>query len=378
MRTFLRHTTLCLALLQAAHAAPADAERIKAAFKADMAQWNLAVSSATTAEARVTAWNARPDPAVHARKMWAVIAPALGEEWVLDPMAWFVGLTINLQAPVVAAPEAVLPAGNSAPAGGLQFAKELDAISAAVTSYHLNSAKLSPLCLAYGSGTDPRSFGLLEKLQTAATVKSVQGVAALAMAMRLRSLGDDPELMSRRLKLLRKAIIDSADVEISGVTVAKLAQDELYVIRNLTKGRVAPELTGMDSGSRPMKLSDHKAKVVVLLFWNSGVTDVVRLLESMGSLRKTYGDKGLVLIGVNNDTVANLRSIQQSDADLLDFPNFSDPRNELSATYRVGTWPLVYVLDGERKIQYVGTPGSFINASVAALLEPAAKPAPKP
>ncbi len=105
---------------------------------------------------------------------------------------------------------------------------------------------------------------------------------------------------------------------------------------------------------------------------------MVRLLESMGSLRKTYGDKGLVLIGVNNDTVANLRSIQQSDADLLDFPNFSDPRNELSATYRVGTWPLVYVLDGERKIQYVGTPGSFINASVAALLEPAAKPAPKP
>ena len=96
----------------------------------------------------------------------------------------------------------------------------------------------------------------------------------------------------------------------------------------------------------------------------------------MGALQKTYAEKGLVLVGVNNDTVANLRSIQQTDADLLGFPNFSDPRNELSGTYRVGTWPLVYVLDRERKIQYVGTPGSFVNASVAALIEPATKPAP--
>jgi peroxiredoxin len=374
MRNFIRSATLCLALLQAAPAAPADAERVKADYKAEMAKWNAAVSAATTAEARMAAWNARPDPAGFARKMWTVISPSLGEDWVADPMAWFIGLTINLQAPVPAAGDPNQP--PAPPADARQFGRELDTIATAVTSYHLTNQKLAPVCLAYAAGSDPKSFALLEKLQTAHKVPAVQGVAALATAMRLRSLGDDPELMSRRLKLLRKAIIDSADVEVSGVTVAKLAQDELYVIRNLTKGRIAPDLTGMDSGSRPMKLSDHKGKVVVLLFWNSGVTDVVRLLESMNALRETHADKGVALVGVNNDTVANLRSIQQSDADLLGFPNFSDPRNELSEAYRVGTWPLVYVLDRERKIQYVGTPGSFVNAAVAALLEPAAKPAP--
>lgn len=375
MRNLIRPAILALALLQAAPAAPADAERVKADYKAEMAKWNVAVSSAATAEARMAAWNARPDPAVYARKMWTVISPSLGESWVADPMAWFIGLTLNLQAPNPTENATPSPA-PAAPADPRQFGRELDTIATAISSYHLSNPQLAPVCLAYASGSDPKSFALLEKLQTAHTDKAVQGVAALATAMRLRSLGDDPELMSRRLKLLRKAIIDSADVEISGVTVAKLAQDELYVIRNLTKGRIAPDLTGMDSGSRPMKLSDHKGKVVVLLFWNSGVTDVVRLLESMGSLRKAYAEKGLVLVGVNNDTVANLRSIQQTDADLLGFPNFSDPRNELSVTYRVGTWPLVYVLDRERKIQYVGTPGSFVNASVAALMEPAAQPAP--
>ena len=68
--------------------------------------------------------------------------------------------------------------------------------------------------------------------------------------------------------------------------------------------------------------------------------------------------------------------INDNDTVCAMLANFSDPRNELSVTYRVGTWPLVYVLDRERKIQYVGTPGSFVNASVAALMEPAAQPAP--
>ncbi len=87
--------------------------------------------------------------------------------------------------------------------------------------------------------------------------------------MILKTLGDDPELMRKRLTYLRKAIIQSSDVNLGGTTVAKLAEDELYIIRFLTKGRVAPDLSGTDSAGRPLKLSDHKGKVIVLLFWGS-------------------------------------------------------------------------------------------------------------
>jgi hypothetical protein len=34
----------------------------------------------------------------------------------------------------------------------------------------------------------------------------------------------------------------------------------------------------------------------------------------------------------------------------------------------VASWPLVYVLDGERKIHYAGTPGSFAELTTDALL----------
>jgi peroxiredoxin len=169
-------------------------------------------------------------------------------------------------------------------------------------------------------------------------------------------------------------------VELQGVTVAKLAEDELYLIRFLTKGRVAPDLAGVDSGSRPLRLSDYRGKVVVLLFWNSNVPEVVKLLENMNRITRDRAGKPVVVVGVNNDTLANLRNMQRTDPDLLDFPNFSDPGNGLSAKFRVGTWPLVYLLDGERRIQYAGPPGSLITAAIDALLAPpkplpAARPA---
>ena len=41
MRNLIRPAILALALLQAAPAAPADAERVKADYKAEMAKWPL-------------------------------------------------------------------------------------------------------------------------------------------------------------------------------------------------------------------------------------------------------------------------------------------------------------------------------------------------
>lgn len=345
MTTRFRISALLLLLLHAvATATPTDAERVKASFKADMDRWTLEVRAAATPDARAKAWSTRPDPAVYGRKMWTIVAPFLGEEWALDPVAWFIGLTVNLQTK--------LPDGGSGPA----FAKEIESVGAAIGTYHMKSPKLAPVCLAYAAARDPQSLALLEKIQANHAVQKVQGVAALAIAMRLRALGDDPELMSKRLKLLRKAVIDSADVEIQGITVAKLAQDELYVIRYLTKGRVAPDLAGTDSGSKPLKLSDYQGKIIVLLFWNSGIDGVVPVLEAMTSLKRTYADRPVAVIGVNNDTVENLRSMQKTDSDLLDFPVFSDPQNRLATEYRVGTWPMIYILDGSRKIQYAGPP----------------------
>jgi peroxiredoxin len=362
MKRTLRLLTYGLLLLcAAANAAPADATRVKQTYQSSLEKWALDMRAAATPEARAKTWSARPDPAVFAKEMWGLISPALRDEWTLDPMAWFLGIASALRT--------TQADGSSSQA----FAQEIKAIYTAIENFHMKSAKLPPVCLALAASEDPGSLAVLEKIQTSHSVKTVQGVAALAIAMRLKFLGDDPGLMSKRLTLLRKAIIDSADVEVNGVTVAKLAEDELYIIRFLTKGRIAPDLVGTDSGPRPLKLSSYQGKVVVLLFWNRSVAEAGRVLEMATALEKKFAGKPFVVIGVNNDTRNNLREMQKQ-ADLVTFLNFSDPDNRLAREYRIGSWPLAYVLDGERKIHYAGQPGSFVELAAAALLDEA-KPA---
>ena len=52
-----------------------------------------------------------------------------------------------------------------------------------------------------------------------------------------------------------------------GASLAEIAQQELFVLRHLAIGDVAPEIKGEDIDDRPMKLSDYRGKVVVLDFW---------------------------------------------------------------------------------------------------------------
>ncbi|MES2657827.1 MAG: redoxin domain-containing protein [Verrucomicrobiota bacterium] len=335
-------------------AAPADALRIQKSYQLSMDKWALEMRIATTPEDRTKAWNSRPDATPSAKEMWKTIGSSLDQEWTLEPAAWFLRTTPGLLA--------TDENGTPQPI----FSKDCDAVRKAIETYHLKSPKLIPVCSALAASPDPRSLALLEKIQITNPDPKIQGVAALGAAMQLKSLGDNVEIMTKRLTYLRKAIIQSADVDFNGSTVAKLAEDELYIIRFLTKGRVAPDLVGVDCAGKAMSLSANQGKVIVLLFWNSNVPDAQRIVQITTALETKFKGKPLAVLGVNNDTLEKLRVLQSDGT--VPWPNFSDPENKLAQQYRVGSWPLVYVLDGERKIHYSGPPGSFAELTAEALL----------
>ena len=340
-----------------ATAAPADAQRIQKNYQAALDKWALEMRIAATPEDREKTWSSRPDATPAAKEMWAAIGGSLNQDWTLEPAAWFLRVTPGLLA--------TDENGTPQPI----FIKDCDAIRKAIETSHLKSPKLIPICSALAAGSDPRSLALLEKIQETNPDKKIQGVAALAAAMQLKNLGDNVEIMSKRLTYLRKAIIQSADVEIDGTTVAKLAEDEIYIIRFLTKGRVAPDLIGVDCAGKALSLSSNQGKVIVLLFWNSSVSDAKRVVEITTALENRFKGKPLAVIGVNNDPLEKLRVLQSDGT--VPWTNFSDPDNKLAQQYRVGTWPLVYVLDGQRKIHYTGAPGSFAELTAEALLSEA-------
>ncbi len=344
-----------LLALSRGNATPADAQRIQKTYQLRMDTWALEMRIATTPADRAKAWTSRPDATATAREMWVAIGNSLDQDWTLEPATWFFQNTPGLLAKDAA--------GIPKPI----FAKENEAIRKAIETFHLRNAKLGPVCSALAVSPDPRSLAILEKIQATHPDPQIQGIAALGAAMQLKILGDDGEIMRKRLTYLRKAIIQSSDAEMNGTAVTKLAEDELYIIRFLTKGRVAPDLVGVDSGGRALSLDANKGKVIALVFWNSNVTDAQRVVEITTAMDTKFRGKPFAIIGVNNDTTEKLRALQADGT--VPWTNFSDPENKLAGAYRVGTWPLVYVLDGERKIHYAGAPGSFAELTAAALLE---------
>jgi peroxiredoxin len=348
---------LALPLSGLSHAQPAAAELVEKEYQASMVKWSLELRLAETPDARAAAVAKRPDPHAAAKRMWAAIGGSLREEWTLEPASWFLSLASNL---VIRK-----DGGEVAPA----YAAETKAIRDAVEQHHLTSAKLTPMCFALTAGNDPGTLALLEKIIATNPDKKIQGVASLATAMVLKNSGDTPELMARRLTAIKKAIIDSADVEIAGTSVSRIAADELYIIRYLTKGRVAPDLQGTDSAGRALTLSEQKGKIIVLMFWNSNIAEANRVVDFANVLQDKFQGQPVTVLGVNNDPLDQLRGFQADGT--VRFPNFSDPENKLSAEYRIGHWPLIYVLDAERKVSFAGAPGSFVELAVGALLNPA-------
>ena len=330
-----------------------QADGIRRAYEADFKQWALKLQIATRPEDRAKIAAERPDADAAARRMWSAIRPNLAEPWTLEPAAWLLRLG----------------AGSAVEVGGDGAfpAEAATAIREAVVKHHLASEGLAPLCMAVVATNHPGSLPLLERIEKESPHKKTQGVAALAIAMMLKDLSDEPEVMRRRLTLLRKAIIESSEVEIQGVSVATLAADELYVIRFLSKGREAPDLVGSGSGGEPIKLSDFRGKVAVLLFWRSEDGSAEQLCQMVKGIRERFAGKPFEIVGVHRDSIASLRGLQRSGD--VEWPNFSDPENKLGNEFRIASWPAAYVLDGERRIHYAGPMGSFVELTASALLQ---------
>jgi hypothetical protein len=165
---------------------------------------------------------------------------------------------------------------------------------------HLLSDRLGPLCerISYGfcSQYEPFLRAVLEKNPR----KEIRAQAGLGLAhflhnrsLRLDLVRDKTALarefadlygkeyleglmrqdrardVAEAEALLVRATRDHGDVKLpDGETVAEKAEPELFGIRHLAVGKVAPDIEGEDQDGVKFKLSDYRGKVVLLDFWS--------------------------------------------------------------------------------------------------------------
>ena len=78
---------------------------------------------------------------------------------------------------------------------------------------------------------------------------------------------DPAKLAKESEDLFERTVKEFGDLKSHRGPFADAAKGELFEVRNLAVGKVAPDIEGEDIDGVKFKLSDYRGKVVVLDFW---------------------------------------------------------------------------------------------------------------
>lgn len=177
--------------------------------------------------------------------------------------------------------------------------------------------------------------------------------------------------------LLERVVAEFADVRdwyTPNRTIGAVAEGELFAARNLTVGKVAPEVEGKDHESKPFALSDYRGKVVVLTFSANWCGPCVGMYPEERELVKTHEGDPFALVSVNSD--AELGTLKESIASgEITWRCWWDGGMDGPITTRWGVIaiPAVFVLDQSGTIRFKDVRGEELKAAVAALLSEASR-----
>jgi hypothetical protein len=152
---------------------------------------------------------------------------------------------------------------------GAELAKLRDEAIESLARDHLEdpgTRAAFPMLTYYPS---PAGDALLKRA-AASSNREVRGTAIFWQAESLRrsaeQTGDSGKLAEAKT-LYQQVAREFADVKSFRGTLADAAKSNLFEMENLAIGKPAPEIEGKDAHGNPLKLSDHRGKVVVLDFW---------------------------------------------------------------------------------------------------------------
>lgn len=255
----------------------------------------------------------------------------------------------------------------------------------------LASEKVVPVCYYAGGGgfACPQIDRFLEAALEKSPIRLVRGTACLglardhhAMAATARRLRDpiarkqflarwkgelavierverlNPDDLDRRAGAeFERVIGEFGDLKMphpyNETPFAALAQGELYELRHLTIGKVAPSLDGQDLSGRELRLEDYRGKVVAIVFWSTWCGPCMAMVPHERELVKRMEGRPFVLLGVNgDDDRAKAKEVATKEG--ITWRSIWNGGAEGGIVERMGvrSWPTIYVLDGEGVIRY--------------------------
>ncbi len=153
-------------------------------------------------------------------------------------------------------------------------------------------------------------------------------------------------------------------------TLASVAEGHLDEMHNLVPGKPAPEIDGVTLDGRPLKLSDHRGKVVVLVFWGSWCGPCMAAVPHERELAERLKDRPFALLGVDckDEPAAGLKAVRDHNITWPNWHDGSEGDGPIVARYQIRGYPTVFVIDAKGIIRHKQVSGSGLDKAVDDLL----------
>ena len=189
-----------------------------------------------------------------------------------------------------------------------------------------------------------------------------------------------PDDLSREAEgLYERAVAEFADIkDAAGRPLGERARGELFKLRNLSIGKVAPEIEGEDADGVRFKLGDYRGKVVVLTFSGNWCGPCRELYPQERALVERWKGKPFVMLSVNTDADrATLKKSRASGEITWRCWCAGTPGGPISLHWGVDGYPTIYVLDHRGVIRHRSGNGAGLDEIVDMLVRDV-KPAKSP
>ncbi|MCE9546402.1 MAG: trypsin-like peptidase domain-containing protein, partial [Planctomycetia bacterium] len=240
-----------------------------------------------------------------------------------------------------------------------------------ILANYVTSTHLELLVTTLMRAKTPDAANLLKQISEKNPNRRIQALATLGEVTVL--MADDSQQVQNEAVILTdldRLEKDYADVEVAGNLLGALAQKIRFEIKNLTVGKIAPEISGKDLDGREMRLSEFHGKVAVLVFWVNWVPPCREIYPQCRQLIEHYEGKPFVLLGVNVDPADDARQVQQSG--YIKWRSWGDgPAGPIADQWNVNVYPTTYVLDATGRIRYKNLRGARLEEAVEELLRDA-------